>query len=551
MASTLDRPTRTALRLLALLTGLLIPMANPRVSAADHPSPPPARIPDIERWGVFEIALPGPSTGNPFIEVQWSVRFTQDRNQTPTTIDVPGFYDGNGVYRARFMPEQPGPWSYVTRGNVPELQGKRGRFTVSDPTPGNHGPVRVAHTFHFAYADGSPFRQIGTTCYAWTHQSEALQEQTLETLADAPFNKIRFCVFPKRYSWNTNEPSRYPFEGAPGRFDLTRFRPDFFQHFERRILDLQRLGIEADIILFHPYDRGAWGFDRMTADQDDRYLRYVIARLGAYRNVWWSLANEYDFIREKTEADWSRIGQTVASADPHHHLLGIHNGSLLFNHTLPWITHASIQNGSAVEDAGRAVLYRDVYRKPIVFDEVKYEGNVPRRWGNLDAQEMVHRFWQGTIAGTYVGHGETFLDPADILWWSKGGVLRGDSAPRLAFLRRVLESAPPEGIEPVDKWQHPEYGGRAPDYYLVYFGRNAPTSWAFRLPKPPEASGRPPAEGLRFRAEILDTWNMTVTPVPDTFTLAGLRDYFHPDREGRSIELPGRPYLALRILRLE
>ncbi|MGC3958986.1 MAG: hypothetical protein QM813_13905 [Verrucomicrobiota bacterium] len=52
---------------------------------------------------------------------------------------------------------------------------------------------------------------------------------------------------------------------SKGRFDTSRFNPKFFQHFERRILDLQKLGIEADIILLHPYDKGAWGFDAMTA----------------------------------------------------------------------------------------------------------------------------------------------------------------------------------------------------------------------------------------------------------------------------------------------
>ncbi|MCB0151174.1 MAG: DUF5060 domain-containing protein, partial [Caldilineaceae bacterium] len=60
-------------------------------------------------------------------------------------------------------------------------------------------------------------------------------------------------------------------------------------------------------------------------------------------------------------------------------------------------------------------------------------------WGNISAREMVHRFWQGTAAGGYVGHGETYLNPDAILWWSKGGVLHGESAPRLAFLRALLE----------------------------------------------------------------------------------------------------------------
>src|SRR5262249_13554743 len=183
--------------------------------------------------------------------------------------------------------------------------------------------------------------------------------------------------------------------------DFDRFNPDFFRHLENRVGQLRDLGIEADLILFHPYDKGHWGFDRMPAAADARYLRYVIAPLAAYRNICWSLANEFDFMREKTEADWNRFLKIVAETDPYFHLRSIHNGALLFNHTNPLITHASIQNGSAVADFGRAILYRDVYRKPIVFDEVKYEGDFEERWGNLSPEEMVHRFWHVTIPGTY------------------------------------------------------------------------------------------------------------------------------------------------------
>ena len=187
---------------------------------------------------------------------------------------------------------------------------------------------------------------------------------------------------------------------------------------------VRNLGIEADVILFHPYDKGHWGFDRMPPDADARYLRHLVARLAAYRNVWWSLANEWDFLKEKRESDWDRMFQVVQQADPYSHLRSIHNGTLLYSHTHSWVTHASIQNGSAVADFGRAVLYRDAYRKPVVLDEVKYEGDIPERWGNSTAEELVDRFWQGTIAGTYVGHGETYRSAEEVLWWSKGGVLR-------------------------------------------------------------------------------------------------------------------------------
>jgi hypothetical protein len=72
--------------------------------------------------------------------------------------------------------------------------------------------VYVRNTFHFAYADGTPYRPFGTTCYAWTHQPEELQTQTLQTLRVSPFNKLRMCVFPKHYTFNTADPDLFPFE---------------------------------------------------------------------------------------------------------------------------------------------------------------------------------------------------------------------------------------------------------------------------------------------------------------------------------------------------
>jgi hypothetical protein len=503
----------------------------------------------IEQWGVFEIELRGPSAGNPFVDTQLTATFERGDNRET----VAGFYDGKGIYRVRYMPDMPGDWRYTTNSNAAELDGKSGAFQVVAPSGENHGPVRVRNTFHFAYADGTPYKPLGTTCYAWTSQDDALEEQTLRTLAIAPFNKLRMCVFPKWYNWNRNEPPLYAFEGRPpNQWDFTRFNPVFFRHLEKRIQQLQDLGIEADIILLHPYDEGHWGFDRMPDETDDRYLRYLVSRLAAFRNVWWSMANEYDFMKEKQEADWDRMIQVVHDADPYGRLLSIHNGRLLYNHTNPLVTHASIQNGSAAEDAARAVLYRDVYRKPIVFDEIKYEGDIPLRWGNLSAEEMVHRFWECIIAGTYPGHGECILDPSDVLWWSKGGVLRGQSPQRIAFLRDILATAPAEGIEPIDKWQNSNFGGKPGEYYLVYFGAKSPVKWKFQLPRTNRDELRELAGGTRFHVDVLDTWNMTITPVDKPFTIRQPEkaDYFAFDEADSTINLPDNPWMALRITRI-
>jgi hypothetical protein len=551
-----SRTTRRVSRALRAFVAVLLLCASARISAAESNDTaaatgdvPAAKLAQHERWGMIEVELKGPSEGNPFVDVELDATFENGNEKKKVT----GFYDGDGVYRVRFMPSEEGNYRYTTHSNVKELDGKTGEIEVGPPTNGNHGPVQVRNAYHFAYADGSPYRQLGTTCYAWTSQDEQLQEQTLKTLAASPFNKLRMCVFPKWYTWNEVQPAEFAFVGKPNDWDYSQFNPKFFQQFERRIAQLRDMGIEADIILLHPYDEGQWGFDRMPDEVDDRYLRYIVSRLAAFRNVWWSLANEYDFMKEKQQSDWDRMIQVVHDAEPYGRLTSIHNGRDIYNHTNPLLTHASIQNGSAAEDAGRAVLYRDVYHKPIVFDEIKYEGDIPLRWGNLSAEEMVHRFWECIIAGTYPGHGECYLHPSDVLWWSKGGVLRGESPARIAFLRDILATSPAGGIDPIDKWQVPNVAGKAGEYYLVYFGAQLLDDWKFQLPRQKRDDPKELAGGMKFQVDVLDTWNMTIEPIEELVEIRqpAEADYVVTAADDRVIRLPHKPWLALRITRVD
>ncbi len=467
----------------------------------------------IERWGLFEASWSGPSSGNPFKDVQLKAKFSLGHR----TVEVNGFYDGNGLYKVRFMPDTVGQWSFTTSSNSAALDGKTGGFLCGAPSAGNHGPVGVNHTWHFAYADGTPYRPVGTTCYAWSHQTNALEEQTLATLRTGPFNKMRMCIFPKDYVYNKNEPPFYPFPREGDKNDFSRFVPGYFQHQEKRIAQLMAMGIEADLILFHPYDR--WGYKVMPPEVDDAYLRYVVARLAAYRNVWWSMANEWDFVKEKKLSDWDRYFQIVQENDPHQHLRSIHNGSVLYDHGKPWVTHTSIQG----DDFGKTEEWLRAYKKPVLFDECKYEGNIPRRWGNISGLEMVRRFWLATVSGAYGGHGETFLNAEEVLWWSKGGVLHGESPQRITFLRKILEEGPAEGLNPLPNQKYP-CAARENEYYLYFYDLHQPAEMDYDLP-----------EKVSLRAEIIDPWAMTITPLPGVH------------RGKFVLRLPGKPYQAVRF----
>ena len=76
---------------------------------------------------------------------------------------------------------------------------------------------------------------------------------------------------------------------------------------------LSELEIEADIILFHPYDR--WGFSSMPEEANQLYLKYMMARLSSFSNVWWSMANEWDILKHRLIEDWEGWAKTVVAND--------------------------------------------------------------------------------------------------------------------------------------------------------------------------------------------------------------------------------------------
>lgn len=54
----------------------------------------------VEKWGVFEFSSEGTTAGNPFLERSITALFESDSERKT----VNGFYDGNGIYKVRFMP---------------------------------------------------------------------------------------------------------------------------------------------------------------------------------------------------------------------------------------------------------------------------------------------------------------------------------------------------------------------------------------------------------------------------------------------------------------
>ncbi|WP_231391851.1 apiosidase-like domain-containing protein [Arthrobacter sp. 35W] len=498
------------------------------------------------RYAVLELLFTGPVEPIPTDRVPLTVAFEHESGRTRL---VPGFWDGGDRYLARFTPEHEGRWTWATISDVDELSGVAGIIDVGGPVMGEHGPVRVAGTFHFAHDDGTPFRPVGATVYNWLHQPHGRFVETVASLVDAGFNKLRFLVFPQAGGYVEHFPELLPFaRGSDGRYDISRPVIEFFRRLDDAVVLLQSRGIQADVLIFNAYDNGRFGLEGLTEAEDAAYLRYLAARLSAFPNVWWSLCNEFDILDRPTER-WDAAGELLAAIDPHQHLRSIHNWVRFYNHNQPWVTHASIQLGQATEDFGRASLFRDAYLKPIVFDEIKYEGDIPERWGRLTGQELVHQFWIATVSGCYASHGESFALGGGSLHIVEGGRLTGQSPARLGFLRGLLDNVNGVGLDPIDNWWDAGFVAGIPrGIYFQYLGRSAPETWTFRLPQ--DGMGIELRAGDRFQVDVIDTWNMTVETVETIFELTDVDKNEAFAAGTNPVMLPAGEALALRIRRV-
>lgn len=481
----------------------------------------------MKQYEMMELSFSGREPVGSKVEVDLRATFTCDSEIS----EVIGFYAGDGIYKIRFYPKKVGLYRWSVTGIV-TCEGEEKCISNSEA----HGMVK-ANGLHFQHEDGTKYLPFGTTIYAMVHQEKDLIDLTMKTLSEAPFNKVRFCVFPKNYDFNHNEPELFAFEKTDGKWDVHRPCYKFWDALEERLIQLNKMDIEGDLIIFHPYDR--WGFAKFTKDECMVYLDYLTRRLAAFPNLWWSLANEFDLMDNFKKEWWAEFASFITKQDPYGHLLSNHNCFGYWDFSNQDTTHCSIQD----ELMWDVDVLQERYGKPVIFDEFCYEGTIKYHWGSLSPFEMVNRFWTTSTCGGYCTHGETYVTEDEILWWSRGGLLRGESPKRIAFLKEIMYSLPQpityfkknndytfqtiEGIRrgefpsiypdshtqrlltiPAERLKHfidrnKEIVGHCKeDAYLKYFGRNCFYKGELELP-----------ETGCYSIEIIDVWEMTRTPV--------------------------------------
>ena len=55
-------------------------------------------------------------------------------------------------------------------------------------------------------------------------------------------------------------------------------------------------------------------------------------------------------------------------------------------------------------------------------------------------------------------------------------------------------------------------------------------------------------DGMRFKVDVLNTWEMTITPAAGEFVTKKKDNYYFVDANGRSVPLPGKSGIAIRAV---
>jgi hypothetical protein len=402
----------------------------------------------VEAYDFLEVTarVTGNRGANPFTDA--ALRGVMELADGSKRWQVEGFCDASdgSLFRIRFMPPARGDYKYAVEFGLDGARwASRGTFQAKDGH--RRGPVRVdpKYRWHFIWeGTGEHYFFNGTTAYwlmGW--RDDSVIEASIERLHRLKINRIRVTVA-GRTSLFYGEPAMvgpdwttlvtpWPASKAediyhPG-FDYSRFHIPYWQKFERAL----RFARDRDVIMSLVLDMNDSRVHPAAGSADEhRFIRYAVARFGAFSNITWDLGDDFDSYRDDK---WARAtGTLIKEWDPYRHLATSHPAHNEHqDRTADWFDFTSLQEWSRTQHdfmlrqrklqlgLGRII--------PQTNEEYGYEDHYPR-WaprepGSESADTLRRTAWDIVMAGGYQTTGESARRGTHIGSDSGGGWLNG------------------------------------------------------------------------------------------------------------------------------
>jgi hypothetical protein len=428
----------------------------------------------IEPYDFVEVAanVSWPRVRNPFADATLGGWFESADGSKKWRVD--GFCDSEdgSIFRIRFMPPAPGDYRY----SVEYREGSRSSRSVGTfhaTRTRRRGLIRVdpQNRWHFVWeGTGEHYFFNGTTAYwlmGWA--DDRVIESSIERLHRLEVNRLRVTIAgrtslyygepvmagpnwtPFITPWPAGRGARvlhlvgrlgqrfgmglgrdlFDYLADMGRaediyhpgFDYTRFQVSYWQKFDRAL----RFARDRDMIFSLVLDMNDSRVHPAPGSADEyRFIRYAIARFGAFSNITWDLGDDLDQYRDDA---WTRAaGTLIKEWDPYRHLATSHPvDNAHQDRTSEWFDFTSFQEWSRKQhtfmlaqrkrqqELGRII--------PQTNEEYGYEDHYPL-WANgpdSDSADALRRSaWEIVMAGGYQTTGETARRGTNI-WPDTGG----------------------------------------------------------------------------------------------------------------------------------
>ena len=380
----------------------------------------PAAEPSLGRYEVFEFPLTTTETfANPFTDARMTAEF---RSPDGRKIPLAGFFHGGNTWMVRFAPDREGRWTFRVKltGNKTSTE-RSGAFRCTPSA--RHGFVRVSkrNPYRLEFDDGTPFYPVGIqTC-------GLLQTGMDGPAADGSWRSVPIETWFQGFAGATNLTrwqlgagtkagcawTLIPAGARPGRYDTELAGKIDGLLARQRALGAAQILIPFQDMSLHGKDVTAFGrVDDVTSykslkapnlKQQDQYLRYVVARYGAFVDIW-ELFNEDSY----APSDYlAHLAAVVREADPYRH-------PITTNYTRssePWCElstwHAYMRSTADQTDvwvAAQIGRYKS-YGKPVLNTEFGNKGTL----SNVDPVKWRVAVWSA------------FMNESSMLFWDMSG----------------------------------------------------------------------------------------------------------------------------------
>ena len=342
--------------------------------ADDNPLLHQKKTVKVGQWERFETSVEHTKNyQNPYSDVTLNVTYRKPDN---TIVKFWGFYDGDSIWKIRFMPDQTGLWKYSASFS----DGSPGFSGTFNCVPSNiPGMVSVdeENPVWFGYKGGKHLVvrsfHVGDRFFA-ENWSDDKRKKFLDWVQSQGYNMLSIAS----HYLNRNAKERGLGWNTP---DLWPLNAGEYRRMETILNELAKRGI-----MVFPF-AGFFGQDSdfpINHKEQEQYIKYTLARLGPYWNILFNVAGPEPILHPKKfrnamkKEDVIRLGKLIKKLDVFGHSISIHNktGDDPFKDE-DWLSYVTLQGwkDANLDSISAGILKNHHKSKPLYAQEILWPGN--------------------------------------------------------------------------------------------------------------------------------------------------------------------------------